>query len=44
MSPTEKAPTAPAALEPEEPVTKNQAKLAAFCQALMMSAEFRTIH
>lgn len=30
--------------EPETPLTDQQVKLAAFCQALMMSAEFRTIH
>ncbi|MDF1862391.1 MAG: PSD1 and planctomycete cytochrome C domain-containing protein [Verrucomicrobiales bacterium] len=44
MSSTEEQPTAPSALEPEKPMTENQTKLAAFCQALMMSAEFRTIH
>ncbi|MEM7147160.1 MAG: PSD1 and planctomycete cytochrome C domain-containing protein [Verrucomicrobiota bacterium] len=28
----------------QPPITEDQAKLAAFCQALMMSAEFRMIH
>lgn len=44
MSSADENPIPPSALEPEKPITKNQAKLAAFCQALMMSAEFRTIH
>ena len=30
--------------DPKTPMTEDQAKLAAFCQALMMSAEFRTVH
>ncbi len=37
---SEPAPTA----ETTEPVSPEAAKLAALCQALMMSAEFRTIH
>ncbi|MEM1294562.1 MAG: DUF1553 domain-containing protein [Verrucomicrobiota bacterium] len=41
----EEAESAPATTAPQaEPMTKDEAKLAAFCQALMMSAEFRTIH
>ncbi|MEM7600674.1 MAG: PSD1 and planctomycete cytochrome C domain-containing protein [Verrucomicrobiota bacterium] len=32
------------AAETAEPLSPEKAKLAAFCQALMMSAEFRTIH
>lgn len=34
----------PAPAENKTPLTADQVKLAAFCQALMMSAEFRTIH
>ena len=30
--------------EPVTPMTKDQVKLAALCQALLMSAEFRMIH
>jgi hypothetical protein len=44
MASTEEPASRRANAKPQEPMTRDEMKLAAFCQALMMSAEFRTIH